>query len=960
MKTLKKTLCLILAVVMVVGVLILPAHAADDYTAAVADLQKYGVIQGKGDGLPHADDPVTRADMAAIVYRIMTGDTQNPTEANATAATKYGSYAAKYPDAKEASWAIGYIGFCSNQGVLKGDEMGNVKPNQQITGYEVQAMLLRALGYDKNNEYTGKDWKFNILADATKTGISKNVNIDPAGKTLRGAVAQLTLNAATKTSRVAPAIVPNIGYNSLNEKLIEVGTATTATDAWGAVTTTTPFTFTWPGTDVEKSYDTPATILATYNAPVTECDVATALGITTGGKTLTTYTNGVGNKGSVDIDAGETNQTIGAQGRQTIVYADRIIYKDTVLAKVTDVTPAVVDTAGHVIKAAVTTFTLYVNNVFQGNDGANFATAPNKVTSTAFKAAGTFTKGQIITANILTNTTSNAIGTGTAAATTNLVNAKVATPTQVTVSAIIRDNKLNKAIGFKGTDGVSYMYDVTFGYNNGSSVVVLDSTSINKTYNVYTDGNNNVLGLAPVTAAGDTGYGVITAAKTVVVSSDKGVDKYGLELTILKSDNTTKTIKWIGNDVVPTAAYSTGVAAYDSLKNASTGYVERQLVKYVLNTNNSNFYNVTVGTTGLKSDAILAGDADTLSTTGLLTNKTVIFVQKYKMDTTVDATGNTYVTNGYDIYTGFETIPDLTRASGTKIAENGVVLSNPSNQMRYYYFASGGYADCALVIWADQQSTDKVENVPNYAYIDTDRQQANVHEGYYEFNTLKNGVASTLKVSGSSFAAVQTNGTGLYMYTTTTNGENEITGYVNKIAKGTDKWKYKDGVLSVADGVSVNGGTAVNYLAVTPNATIYLVNNTTGRVYTGYTLDNIQSVYGAANVDLYFQTNAYGFVDTVYAVEPDVDLFTPDAPKTTADITYVVNIYAIGTGTITKTITVTQEDVPAGSAYYTTASNILTLVGIDPSRVYAYGPWPENGTVVGGKDVTVTFNVYYF
>ena len=31
-------------------------------------------------------------------------------------------------------------------------------PYKQVTGYQVLAMILRAVGYDENNEYTGDQW----------------------------------------------------------------------------------------------------------------------------------------------------------------------------------------------------------------------------------------------------------------------------------------------------------------------------------------------------------------------------------------------------------------------------------------------------------------------------------------------------------------------------------------------------------------------------------------------------------------------------------------------------------------------------------------------------------------------------------------------------------------------------------------------------------------------------------
>ena len=61
-----------------------------------------------------------------------------------------------------AGWAAGYIGYCANAELVKGYPDGTFKPSGKITGYEVLAMILRAVGYDKNGEFSGADWALNV------------------------------------------------------------------------------------------------------------------------------------------------------------------------------------------------------------------------------------------------------------------------------------------------------------------------------------------------------------------------------------------------------------------------------------------------------------------------------------------------------------------------------------------------------------------------------------------------------------------------------------------------------------------------------------------------------------------------------------------------------------------------------------------------------------------------------
>ena len=42
---------------------------------------------------------------------------------------------------------------------------------RQVTGYEVLAMILRAVGYDKNNEFSGADWALHVAQTAQQLGV---------------------------------------------------------------------------------------------------------------------------------------------------------------------------------------------------------------------------------------------------------------------------------------------------------------------------------------------------------------------------------------------------------------------------------------------------------------------------------------------------------------------------------------------------------------------------------------------------------------------------------------------------------------------------------------------------------------------------------------------------------------------------------------------------------------------
>ena len=67
------------------------------------------------------------------------------------------------------------VAVLDGMGVFKGYEDGSFKPSGNVTGYEVLAMILRAVGYDKNNEFTGADWALHVAEIAERQGILDNV-----------------------------------------------------------------------------------------------------------------------------------------------------------------------------------------------------------------------------------------------------------------------------------------------------------------------------------------------------------------------------------------------------------------------------------------------------------------------------------------------------------------------------------------------------------------------------------------------------------------------------------------------------------------------------------------------------------------------------------------------------------------------------------------------------------------
>ena len=372
----KKLLAMVLALVMTLS-LAVSANAfkddksiSDDYAEAVAVLNGMGVFKGYEDGSFKPEGNITRAEVATIIYRIYTADVAKN--------DKSGLYATynKFSDMAGAGWAQGYIGYCANASLVKGYPDGTFKPSGKVTGYEVLAMILRAVGYDKNGEFSGADWALNVAKYAEQLGILKNV----AKTTNLGAPATRELVAEMLFRAIQSPVVtytPAFGYQTdkvqkldqttLGYKNFKLADADDE-DVWGR-----PTTKWYKDSDKDLKYDSDETVYAeitatpdaSFNVETSECDICEALSVKKTTTVVDTYTNGVKDTKDVTYTATATKAMVGAQGQQLEFYevdgGYRLVVIDTYLAKVDSVKDEKTDTKGHVTSDAYMNLTVYTN-----------------------------------------------------------------------------------------------------------------------------------------------------------------------------------------------------------------------------------------------------------------------------------------------------------------------------------------------------------------------------------------------------------------------------------------------------------------------------------------------------------------------------------------------------------------------------------------------------------------------
>ena len=457
----KKLLAMVLALVMTLS-LAVSANAfkddksiSDDYAEAVAVLNGMGVFKGYEDGSFKPEGNITRAEVATIIYRIYTADVAKN--------DKSGLYATynKFSDMAGAGWAQGYIGYCANASLVKGYPDGTFKPSGKVTGYEVLAMILRAVGYDKNNEFSGADWALHVAQTAQQLGVLDNVakTTDLNAPASRELVAELLFQGIQKAQVT---YTPAFGYvansvvgaqKTLGEQNFGLKLSTTATaDVWGRPSNV------WTYNTGDKKTTVVAKAVATYTTKVDECDIAKDLGITSAKPIEGAYIDGVSyakNLTSADVTSNRyatinplaTTSYVGAQGRLFEVYKDAktIVMIDTFLAKGTKVTAASTDRNGHVTDATVDL------KVYQVNDTG--------IDEAGVEAEG-FTVGQYVLVTMTVDTASPVVQTVEAATVTPMGQLKNWSYAYGTTAATttLADTKYNDADKFYvgNVKGIAY------------------------------------------------------------------------------------------------------------------------------------------------------------------------------------------------------------------------------------------------------------------------------------------------------------------------------------------------------------------------------------------------------------------------------------------------------------------------------------------------------------------------
>ena len=225
MRTLKRTMCLVLALVMVLGLGVTSASAvtvASDYTdyaditytCAVDVMTAIGVLDGMGDDVFSPEATLQREQAAKIITYLLLG----PEDAE-----KVKGVAAPFEDVV-GRWSAGFIAYCYNEGIVDGVGGNSFEPEGDLTGLQFAKMLLCALGYNQDKEgMTGEEWSIKTARLAVTADLDDGMDgVDLAKVITREQAAQMALNTLRADTVEYIYTVSNSA------------TPRTTTQAWGA------------------------------------------------------------------------------------------------------------------------------------------------------------------------------------------------------------------------------------------------------------------------------------------------------------------------------------------------------------------------------------------------------------------------------------------------------------------------------------------------------------------------------------------------------------------------------------------------------------------------------------------------------------------------------------------------------------------------------------------------------
>ena len=135
-----------------------------EYEEAVKKLLADGVVSGYGDGSFKPENPITRAEVCAMLIKAG----EKAATGSADAAGESAAAGASFSDLDKAPWAESFIVKAADYGIVSGYTDGTFKPTNNITNNELASMIVKAAGV-KSGDITG-GWPEGFVNKAKELG----------------------------------------------------------------------------------------------------------------------------------------------------------------------------------------------------------------------------------------------------------------------------------------------------------------------------------------------------------------------------------------------------------------------------------------------------------------------------------------------------------------------------------------------------------------------------------------------------------------------------------------------------------------------------------------------------------------------------------------------------------------------------------------------------------------------
>ncbi|MGI5930193.1 S-layer homology domain-containing protein [Pseudoflavonifractor sp.] len=964
MRNLKRVLSLALASVMLLGMMVIGAGAADKTAADLTDMDQVtnkeavslmvdlGIIVGKPDGSFAPSEGVDRATMAKLITYILMGDVDAAIfEGTKTDLTDI-----------DTNWAEGYIKYCYANGIISGDGLGHFFPTQGVTVVQAAKMLLVALGYDANaSKYQGDSmWSVNIMKDAQAAGLINNMSVKATDTLTRDGAAQMIYNALFAKT-VTPEFQYDMGVQYLS-KYVSAAT-TLGQQVYG----------------LAKVEALVSNIPANGDATLTALSGATAAEIAAVNAANAAKFAVSPDQAGTKVAFYTKNDVNVNNGVVTLTY--KSLYSTSLTAAST-VVLATANTGINLTNATTSSHKDFLAAVEMGTSNPDIysfvngvqKTVPNAAAGTAFNSDVTTAaakKGAIVEfidsnnngkADII-KVTEKKVATLTAAPSTKVVGDATQVKVPGVINAFSAANTTETVKGYadlKKGDVVLYVqigkvtyiekaasvsgvvsglhstkgllldgtYYLTSDLTNASNSWSKDYTN---TYTFYLDNANNIVKAVKDTdKATDNSYAVVLDTAWVDGTGALGESKYA-QAQLLKDDGTTEivTISKLGGKTIvkDTAA----VGGDTSNKTELSNVVKDAFYTYSVDSNGKyELTAVTADATASTATEIKNGNANLTvrggASKGVASANTIFLVK------TTGTDGKAV----YTAYKGINEVPSMSGATMKVVVKNGIAS--------YVYVSAAGTLTGTVgdIVYFTGSSIETTY-VPKNGDV----------PAHYVVNAIVNGEATTLKLDVTAFDTnkLVNNSSAPVVRTFYTVAAKDANGIVSKVT-----------VTSTTNGINVSGGTLVS------GATVKTVNADTAIYYIGTddavnTLSFDAVTADATDVVTVIDANNDGMAEIVYIKQVLSNTATASAIKYTID--GANETYASSTsGTVAeapakategKTVAISEVTVAPGATYVVSGTAVVQNNGSQagPANTITITVTAEDGTST--STITLTF-----